>query len=162
MADPIEIRVSVGDALAYINGKRDAVEEMILQRIDFVNQIFLDRVRTNLGGEVLNMRSGQLFASAQKTPATRDGEVIAGDVHAGGDGAPYGIYFEDGGLGPYVIRPVNAKALFFAGLDGKAVFAQIVHHPAIPHKPWFQPAQDQTEPEMAEAIEGGIREVLSE
>lgn len=145
----------------YIGEKRDQLAEMIGNRIDVMDSIIADRVRANLTGQVLHARSGALLGTVDWTPSSQSGDIVSGSVQAGGDAAPYGIYFEKGGIGPYIIEAKNAKSLSFM-MDGKRMFAKAVIHPAIPHLPWFQPAVDTSTHEIMDELNEGIREVLEE
>ena len=161
MADSIELIVHPEEAVQYIGDVRTLLGELIANRIDVVDAMIADRVRGNLTGQVLQARSGKLLSTVDWTPAQRDGEIIGGDVHAGGDEAPYGIYFEEGGLGPYDIVPINGTALSFM-MNGQRIFAAIVHHPAIPKLPWFAPATVGAEAELKTELEAAFREVLGQ
>ena len=47
----------------------------------------------------------------------------------------------DRGARPHVIRPRRAKALRFV-VDGRVVFARVVHHPGNPPSRWFSKVLD--------------------
>lgn len=163
MADQIEIRMSVQQAEEYIDRKRDQVAQIIEDRIDAFNVILSDRLDANLSGGVLQQRSGLLRSTLGIREASRSGDIISGDVHAG-DGAPYGEMLDKGGTRAYEIRPVKAEALFFQ-MNGKNVFAKVVHHPPIPHLPWWTSAigsEDEARNAMSQQIQSGIEEVLKQ
>jgi hypothetical protein len=160
MADTLEIVVNVDQAKAYIEDRRQALVDVLAQTIDAVNQQFADAVRGNLQGGVLEERSGKLLSTVMQEPAQVSGEEVYGAVTAGGDEAPYGIYFEKGGTGYYDIAPVNARALAFIS-EGQLIFAKMVHHPPIPHLPWFEPAVDPAADEMANQLNAAFQEVLA-
>jgi hypothetical protein len=159
MADAIGIVVNVDQATAYIEGRRDALVDMLAERIDAVNQMMADRVKANLSGGVLQTRSGKLLDTVRQEPAQISGDEIIGAVTAGGEEAPYGIYFEKGGSGYYDIVPVNARVLAFMS-EGQQIFAKMVHHPPIPLKPWFGPEVDVATDEMANELNAVFQEVL--
>lgn len=75
-------------------------------------------VSQKLSGQVLHHRSGALIDSIQEVPTTESGMEVEGGVQGGGGVAFYGIYFEEGGKGPYPIKPVNKKALAFFPSEG--------------------------------------------
>jgi hypothetical protein len=159
MPNAIELLVDVEQAQAYIEGKRDALVDMLAERMDAVNQMMADRVRANLSGGVLETRTGKLLETVMQEPAQISGDIITGAVTAGGEAAPYGIYFEEGGTGYYDIVPVNARVLAFMG-EGQMIFARMVHHPPTPKLPWFGPEVDTASDEMATELNQIIQEVL--
>lgn len=161
MSDAIELIVHPEEAIQYIGEVRTMLGDIIANRIDVVDAMMADRVRANLTGQVLKARSGKLLSTVDWTAATKVGDAVVGDVHAGGDEAPYGIYFEKGGTGPYDIVPTAAKALSFI-MNGQRIFARIVHHPAIPLLPWFEPATQGAEGELKAELETAFREVLGQ
>ena len=83
-------------------------------------------VREKLSGQVLHHRSGTLIDSVQELTSEINGETVKGGVEAGGGPAFYGVYFEEGGKGPYEITPKNKKALAFMPADGMAPRNQAV------------------------------------
>lgn len=120
-----------------------------------------DRVRENLSGEVLKVQSGALLGTVKEVPATQSGDIIESGVIAGGDDAPYGIYFEMGGTGWYDITPKTAEFLSFIGSSGARVFTKMVNHPPIPHLPWFGPAVDEVGPTYQDELQTVFNEVLA-
>lgn len=161
MADSLEILVNVDQANAYIQSKQQDLADMIAERMDLVNQMFADRVKGNLSGGVLQSRTGKLLSTVMQSPAQRSGDEIYASVTAGGPDAPYGIFFEKGGTGYYDIVPVNARVLAFMG-EGGMIFAKMVHHPPIPHLPWFEPEVPQATDDMNTQLNAAFDEVLSE
>lgn len=159
MADAIELLVNIEQAQEYANDRRDALVDMLATRIDAVDQMMADRVRENLSGGVLQTRTGKLLSTVMQEPAQISGNEITAAVTAGGDAAPYGIYFEEGGAGYYDIVPINARVLAFMA-EGQMIFAKMVHHPPIPKLPWFQPAVDEAAEEMEAQLNQVIGEVL--
>lgn len=160
MADAISIKVDVDQAKAYVDGRRQALIDVLALRIDATNAAFVQRVQANLSGAVLQQRTGKLYGSVMQEPAQVGGDEVYAAVTAGGDLAPYGIYFEEGGTGYYEIRPVNARVLAFMG-SGKIIFAKIVNHPPIPKLPWFAPEVDQATADMKTQIAQAFEEVLN-
>lgn len=160
MADSIELLVSVDQAQQFIAERRSALVDILAERIDMVNQIMADRVKENLDGGVLQRRTGNLYNSVMQEPAQISGDQMTAAVTAGGDGAPYGIYFEEGGSSYYEIRPVNARVLAFMG-EGRMLFAQVVNHPPTPKLPWFQPEVDTASPEMESQLNEAISEAFT-
>lgn len=160
MANSIELLVSTTQAQAYIGRRRDAVADMLAERIDAVNAMFADRVKRNLSGGVLQERTGALLSTVRQEPAQRSGDELYGAVTAGGDEAPYGIYFEDGGSGYYDIVPVNARVLSFMG-EGGRIFAKIIHHPPTPKLPWFAPEVETGRADMEKELSAALDEGLA-
>jgi hypothetical protein len=159
MADAFELLVNIEQAQEYVNDRRDAFVDMMAERIDAVDAMMADRVRMNLSGGVLQSRTGRLLDTVMQEPAQISGDVITAAVTAGGDSAPYGVYFEEGGDGYYDIVPINARVLAFMA-EGQMIFARMVHHPPIPKLPWFQPEVDTATEEMEAELNAVIGEVL--
>lgn len=155
----ITITVKTDQTKAYLSGKRQTLVEQIIDRINFVDRMMASRVRQNLSGAVLNRQSGKLFSTVSVDAAALSGDKITAAVTAGGDDAPYGIYFEKGGLGPYEIRPTNGTVLAFMS-QGKQIFAKVIHHPAIPHLPWFEPEMEEAKDQMTQELNDVFAEVL--
>lgn len=159
MPDTIELRVSVDQVQNYIESRRSSLVDVLSLRIDATNAAFADRVKGNLSGAVLQSRSGKLLSTVMQEPTQLDGDTLYGAVTAGGELAPYGIYFEEGGTGYYEIRPINARVLAFMS-GGQQMFARVVNHPPIPHLPWFGPEVITGKQEMTQSLNEGIAEVL--
>lgn len=160
MADSIEILVDPSQAQAYIESKRGVLEDMLAERMDLVMGMFADRVKGNLSGAVLKTQTGKLLNTVMQTPTQKSGTELYASVQAGGEDAPYGIYFEKGGTGYYDIVPVNARVLAFMS-EGQRIFAKIVHHPPTPHLPWFGPEIDPATEEMNAQLNAAFQEVLA-
>lgn len=159
MADTIELLVNTDQARDYAESKRQALIDVLSGRIDSTNAAFMERVQGNLSGAVLQTRSGKLLSSVMQEPTQLDGDTLYGAVTAGGDLAPYGIYFEEGGTSYYEIRPINARVLAFM-MGGQQLFAKVVNHPPIPKLPWFAPEVVTGTDEMTANLNEGIAEVL--
>lgn len=159
MADTIELIVNADQVQAYADSRRQALIDVLAGRIDATNDAFATRVKGNLSGAVLQTRTGKLLGSVMQEPSQLDGDTLIGAVTAGGELAPYGIYFEEGGTGYYEIRALNARVLAFMS-GGKMLFAKIVNHPPIPHLPWFGPEVITGKDEMNQSLNEGIAEVL--
>jgi hypothetical protein len=133
---------------ALLNKLRGALYTKILQDLKVqvdIEDIHLQSyiVQNKLSGQVLNHRSGTLSDSIRAIPAVIEGSKVTGHVEGAGGPAFYGRFFEEGGKGPYEIRPVRARCLAWMGDDGAMVFAMRVMHPAIPHLPFMQPSLDE-------------------
>lgn len=159
MANSIEIVLNQSQAISYIQSKRSVLIGMLTERVDLVDKMMEDRVRANLGGAVLQTRTGKLLSTVKRVPAAISGSEIYGAVFAGGADAPYGIYFEEGGTGNYEIRPVNARVLAFMGAGGM-IFAKLVNHPPTPKLPWFAPEKAVAEAEMKTQLQEVFTEAL--
>ena len=150
---------SAANVVEYLEAKKLLSREIIAERIDIVNSMMKDRVLANLSGEVLKDVSGRLKGTVRQFP-TRflGGNIVTGQVTAGGPEAPYGIYFEEGGTHAFEIIPVARRALMFM-MEGEKIFAKLVHHPPIPHLPWFGSAVDWASGEMTVQLNAAMKEV---
>lgn len=110
-----------------------------------------------LQGQVLKQQSGKLAASVRALPVEQEPGQIRGSVQAGGGPAFYGRIQEKGGTTEYDIAPVDKKALAFM-LNGKNVFAKLVHHPPLKARPFMSTSLD----EMSGEIVSGLQGVLSD
>lgn len=143
----------------FFEDTRDRLSDVIGNRIDVMNSMIAERIRANLTGQVLNARSGNLLRTVDWQASSKSGNIVSGAVSAGGTAAPYGIYFEKGGLGPYIIEAKDGGALSFM-YEGQRIFRKIVIHPAIPHLPWFQPAVDIGTHEIMDDLNAAFGDVL--
>jgi hypothetical protein len=160
MGRAFTITDSAANVLEYIDAKKLLARSVLAERIDIVNSMLADRVRSNLSGGVLNSVSGKLLGTVKQIPTRFLGNsVISGNVTAGGPEAPYGIFFEEGGRGFYKIVPVNAKVLAFMQ-EGERIFARVVNHPPTPHREWFGPAVDEAQTEMSSQLQQAMGEVM--
>jgi hypothetical protein len=118
-----------------------------------------DVVTEKLSGQVLHKRTGILQASVHATPTVIEGSTIRGGIEAAGGPAAYGKAHEfgTGGMG-WEIRSVKAKALAWAGADGKMAFARKVMHPALPPRPFMKP----TAAELQEILNARLAERLQD
>lgn len=159
MADTIELVVSPNQIQAYLQQKRATLVDMLAQRMDFVNNLFAERVRGNLDGGVLKQKTGALLSTVHQEPAVISGNEMVSAVTAGGPSAPYGVFFEEGGTGYYEIKPINARVLAFLG-EGGMIFAKVVNHPPTPKLPWFSIEVPTAQQEMNDGLNQAIRDVL--
>lgn len=120
------------------------------------NPILAGKVRANLSGRVLNVRSGKLLNSI-RNEMVENATSIYGRVYS--QGVPYAGIHERGGVTrPHVIVPVRAKALRFE-VGGKVVFAQRVNHPGskIPARPYLAPALAEMTPQILRDLADAVR-----
>lgn len=114
-------------------------------------------VGEKLSGQVLQHRTGKLAGSIRVQLAKVEGDAVIAGVQGAGGPAFYGAVHEFGGRGPYTIQPVNKKALRFM-MGGKAVFAKMVRHPALPERSFMRSAanemKEQIQTEIASVVQG--------
>lgn len=120
--------------------------------LELQNQV----VDVNLGGAVLNRRTGNL-ARAQNLKINDTPTEISANVGFNRATAPYGFYHEYGVPHEWVITAVRAKALRFQVGSG-VLFRKSVTHPALPERSFLRSAltwiQPRVSPEINLALEG--------
>lgn len=145
-----------------VEAKLVEIEGAVITELDVQDTLTVSWIVENeLHGQVLKQRSGKLAGSIRMIPAVKSGTSIVGQVEGAGSSAWYGALFENGGTGPFEIRPVRAKALRFVTDAGEVVFAKAVHHPGIPSRPFMAPAQEARTPEIVAGVQEAISEVLA-
>lgn len=113
-------------------------------------------VGTKLSGQVLNHRTGKGAASVRVQLAKIEGQSVVAGVEAGGGPAWYLKVHEFGGTRAYTIQPVTKKALRFM-MGGKAVFAKMVHHPALPERSFMRSAANEMKDQIQTEISGVVQ-----
>lgn len=97
---------------------------------------------------MLHRRSGQLIRSIEKLPTVQGDEgTVSGFVKGAGGVAWYGKIHEFGGIAPYLITAINARALRFE-INGEVIFRKSVMHPPAMARPFMSSSLQ----EMREAI----------
>jgi hypothetical protein len=95
-----------------IKGK--SLPALLARKLTFFMIKLQAKIQTEfLSGQVLEHRTGKLINSIRTEGAHQEGDSLIGTVQGAGGVAWYGIVHEQGGKGPYEIRPVNKKALAF-------------------------------------------------
>ena len=133
----------------------DQVTAALHDRAAALQQRLLDKVASNLSGDVLQSRSGALKASIVADLAA-DADGIAATIAS--TGVPYAAIQEYGGTtAPHDIVPVKARALAFAG-----GFAARVHHPGsvIPARAPLGGALEALRDEIAGGLKDAVRAAL--
>lgn len=113
-----------------------------------------------LQGQVLNQRTGKGAASVRALDVEKTPGEIRGSVQAGGGPAFYMRTQEKGGTSEYTIQPVNKQVLAFM-LNGKQVFAKMVHHPPLKARPFMSTSLDEMTPEIIEGLQVTLNESAS-
>lgn len=159
MSQAIELIANPSQAIDRVDELQDEIEVALYNRTNKLTQMFADRVRQNLSGDVLQTRSGDLLGSVEQIGPNATGDEIVSTVQAGGDAAPYGIVHEHGGEREYMIYPVNGRALAFE-IDGKLAFFASVRHPPLPARPWFGPVEEEMAAIWGDELQEAISEVV--
>jgi len=130
-----------------------------LQALNF--QLQAKIVGEKLSGQVLNQRTGKGAASVRALQVEQEPGQIRGSVQAGGGPAFYMRIQEKGGTSDYTIAPVDKKVLAFM-MDGKQVFAKMVHHPALKARPFMSTSLNEMSPEIVEGLQLTLNEVAAQ
>jgi hypothetical protein len=173
MPEPITVSIS-GDALtSFRRGGMKAVERLLAKADEIFARLREKVIGSYLSGQMLERRSGHLQESVQVIPATLEGEKIIAGLQAGGELAPYGTYFVEGGKGPYDIIPIGKKALAFFVAEGSMTnksgkyfrdFVTVKHvtHPAIEKRDFMHAAFDEDFLGMIGELEATIPPALGD
>jgi len=133
----------------------DAVEAALAERADQLRSALEDRIKQNLSGDVLNMRSGALLDSVS-SDLEDDGSEIT--ISAKSEGVPYAAILEYGGkTAAHDIVATKAKALAFMTGGGER-FAKRVHHPGslIPAFAYMGSALDALQDEITSGLKEAV------
>lgn len=145
----LEVEI-VDDVSARLAAAPTALRTGLAGVADVLGQMLLDRARALAGGEVLQVRSGQLVDSLAVDVAAGAGGFVARLSNA----APYAAILEYGGEIPaHEIAPDKAKALKFRRGAGE-VFAATVRVPEvhIPEHSFMRAALDDEESLIARTL----------
>lgn len=114
-------------------------------------------VTQKLSGQILRRRTSALSGAVHVNPARVEGATIRGEVSAAGSPASlYGRVFEQGGVGPYDIFAVRAKALRFVSGAGETVFAKHVRHPQQMMRPFMRPSLEENETDIRAQLQAAL------
>src|SRR5579872_2012237 len=91
----------------------DRVTARVREKVELLQHLLADKIRANLSGDILQVRSGKLLGSVKELPIEIDNGVVHGPVQVGGPDIPYGPVLEHGGTRNYNIVPVNKQYLAF-------------------------------------------------
>ena len=142
-----------GDQLqAGLDNSSDRVTAKLREKVELLQHLLADKIRANLSGEILQVRSGKLLGSVQELPIEVNGLVVDGPIQVGGPDIPYGAVLEHGGLKNYDIVPVNKKYLAFM-IDGKQIFTKLVHRTPLLARHYVALAVEATGPDVKSHFE---------
>jgi len=130
-----------------------------LQALDFQLQAKIQGEK--LQGQVLNQLTGKGAASVRALPVEQEPGQLRGSVQAGGGPAFYMRIQEKGGTSDYTIAPVDKQALAFM-MNGKQMFAKLVHHPPLKARPFMSTSLDEMSPEIVEGLKLSLNEVAAQ
>lgn len=109
---------------------------------------FADQIAAKMAQEA-PVRTGKLRDSIRV-------KNLGDSIEIGPEGADYGVYVQYG-TPPHDIRPKNAKALRFE-INGKTVFATVVHHPGTKPNPFATRAAQAFLDDLGEKVaEAGVK-----
>lgn len=137
----------------------DAIASALADRAEDLRQALEDKIKQNLSGDVLNVRSGTLLASIS-SDVEDDGDGIA--ISADSTGVPYAAILEFGGkTAAHDIVATKAKALAFI-VGGAERFARVVHHPGSVIKAYnyMGGALDDLEDDMTSGLKDAVLDAL--
>jgi len=154
----IEIRGGEGFKNVLL-AKRDLLLNALRQKIDALDAMLQMKVQGKMEGDVVQSHTHHAAGSVRVIPAKIDGNVVRGSVEAGGGVAPYFRFIEEG-TAPHLIRPVNKQALAFM-IDGKQVFAKLVHHPGTKATHLLRDSFDELRDIAADELQKTVDEVIS-
>ena len=141
--------------ISNLEAKYDRLLGRLSEKINSANKLLADKIRANLSGAVLNIRSGKLIGTVRETPVTITGGIVEGGITVGGPEAPYGAVHEHGGTRPYIITPVNKAYLRFV-VDGKQIFTKLVRREPALKRAFVEPARLELESEIQAAIRSAV------
>lgn len=137
----------------------EAVQAALVARADQLRAMLEDRIKQNLSGDVLAVRSGALLNSIA-TDLEDDGTDVT--VTAQSTGVPYAAILEYGGkTAAHDIVAVKGQALAFI-VGGAQRFARVVHHPGSTIKAYgyLGGALDELEGEITSGLKDAVLEAL--
>lgn len=118
-------------------------------------------VREKLSGQVLKPQTGTLARSVSVTPAEIEGQQVHGVLTAASPPAMYGVYHERGGVGPYEIMAVRARALRWV-TNGEVFFAHKVLHPRIRQRSFFFNSASESLEQIKAELQNAVNQALKE
>lgn len=118
-----------------------------------------EKVAENLGGKVLQIKSGALLRSLGPPVVENIGLTLIGTVDIIPENEnvkEYALAHEYGGKGSYEIVPMNKSLLRFIGKSGDVVFAPYVYHPAAAERSYLRSALADMQPIFTSGIEDAV------
>ena len=149
--------VLVGDreVIARFDEMPRVLRAVLKEKITSLALALESRVKAKLSGPVLHRVTSALYRSIFHT-ITESGDLIEGRVQSSGD-VKYARIHEFGGTTPpHDILPNKAKALAFV-INGKQVFAKIVHHPGsrMPERSFLRSSFLEMREEISQTLRAG-------
>lgn len=142
-----------GDQLsANLENASDRVALRLREKVESLQHLLADKIRANLSGEILQIRSGKLLGSVRELPLEVNGLIVEGPVQVGGPDMPYGAVLEHGGVKSYDIVPVTKKYLAFV-VGGKQIFTKLVHRNPLLARHYVGLAVEAVSPEVRTQFE---------
>ena len=150
------------EASADLQNKKGMLETALLATVGELGDKLYELVIGNLSGTVLQSRTGKLASAVMIEAAAFIGQVCQTAVAIPEDSEEWliGMVHEYGGLGWYIIEPVNATVLAWMGPEGM-VFARRVNHPPAEERSYMRSALAWMEADAVDQIKTTIAEVLA-
>lgn len=157
---PINIGFSVVDdsALIYFDTLPPALRERMNSELVSMTELLYAKVMENLGGKILQQRTGQLSGSIVVRIETET-DVATGFVGPEPQ-TPKALALELGGKGFYDIVPTKARALHFFAKSGEEVYTKYVNHPPSKEYRYLREALAELEPTVEGTWIRAVEEAL--
>lgn len=144
--------------ISNLEAKYDKLIGRLVEKVNAANEQLAEKIRANLSGAVLNIRSGKLIGTVKAVPAEVTGGIVEGGIVVGGVDAPYGVVHERGGKRNYIITPVNKAYLAFM-VDGKQIFTKLVRRQPVPKRAFVEPAKLELQSEIQQSLRSAVEGV---
>jgi len=152
------------EAVSYLRGLPDAVQQVVLAKMQGLASSISDRIKQKLSGEVLNVRTGALRNSIYARIYDSPGSVSL-SVGSRGD-VPYASLQEDGGV---VQHPGVQRTRGMVPMPMKTAYGALVgfsmktraHEILIPARSYVRSTLDEMMPDINNAILDAVTEAAS-